>query len=156
MVYIWFIVCGAALILYYLYRKVRYSLWFAIGGFGAWLLALLNINILLQLGSFLLIAIFTALIDLIPGNKKPEPAPKKVEGIILQPGIVTETIGKNFAGKVKVQGNEWIAYDADLKGIMQGEYIKVVNMNGNKVLVERTNQDNSKSRYERHFRKGKK
>lgn len=156
MVYIWFIVWVAALILYYLYRKVRYSLWFAIGGFGAWLLALLNINILLQLGSFLLIAIFTALIDLIPGNKKPEPAPKKVEGIILQPGIVTETIGKNFAGKVKVQGNEWIAYDADLKGIMQGEYIKVVNMNGNKVLVERTNQDNSKSRYERHFRKGKK
>ncbi len=156
MVYIWFIVWVAALILYYLYRKVRYSLWFAMAGFGAWLLALLNINILLQLGSFLLIVIFTALIDLIPGNKKPEPAPKKVEGIILQPGIVTETIGKNFAGKVKVQGNEWIAYDADLKGIMQGEYIKVVNMNGNKVLVERTNQDNSKSRYERHFRKGKK
>ncbi len=156
MVYIWFIVWVAALILFYLYRKTRYSLWFAIGGFGAWLLALLNINILLQLASFLLIAFFATLIDLIPGKKKAEPKPQKVEGIILQPGIVTETIGKNIAGKVKVLGNEWIAYDKDSRGIMQGEYIKVVNLNGNKVLVERTNQDNSKSRYERHFRKGKK
>ena len=155
MVYIWFIAWVAALILHYLYRKTRYSLWFAIGAFGAWLLALLNINVLLQLASFLLIAILVALIDLIPGKKKPEPEPKKVEGIVLQPGIVTETIGKNFAGKVKVQGNEWIAYDKDARGIMQGEYIKVVSMNGNKVLVERTNQDNTKSRYERHFRKGK-
>jgi membrane protein implicated in regulation of membrane protease activity len=53
-------------------------------------------------------------------------------------GIVTKIILKDHKGYVKIGGEEWSAvFEQDLEQINEGEKVKIVRVDGNKVVVEK-------------------
>lgn len=56
-------------------------------------------------------------------------------------GTVTEAIPEQGKGRVKIGGEEWPALEKDNHAIEQGIKIKVIDIDGNKLIVEKLNQD---------------
>ena len=53
-------------------------------------------------------------------------------------GIVTKIILKDHKGYVKIGGEEWSAvFEQDIEQINEGEKVKIVRVDGNKVVVEK-------------------
>lgn len=54
-------------------------------------------------------------------------------------GIVTQLIKRDSKGHVKIGGEEWSAiFEEDLEQINEGEKVKILRVEGNKVIVEKT------------------
>lgn len=113
------------------------TIWFVISGLVALIISTFIDNYFIQFGVFVILGVFLfittrpLLTKLIKVHKEKTNADR----IIGMNGVVTEKIGKNFDGEVKVDGKKWTAF-AD-KNINVDSIVKVLEIKGVKIKVER-------------------
>lgn len=121
------------------------SFWFAIGAIGALIsnLFLHNDLIPVQVSIFALISII-CIFTLRPLIKKRMNSPKiatNADALIGQKVIVLSKIELNHSGIVKADGIEWTAITKSDE-FEPGDFVKIVQIEGNTLLVEKTNERN--------------
>lgn len=113
------------------------TIWFVISGIIALIISIFIDNYTLQFSVFviggviLLITTKPVLTKLVKQHKEKT----NIDRIIGMTGIVTEKISKDKNGAVKIDGKEWTAYSD--KQIKKGERVKVLEIKGVKIKVER-------------------
>ena len=117
------------------------SIWFVIGAIGAFVAALFNASITVQVIIFIAVTI-VALIVTRPLVKKfvhPKKQATNADRVLNQKGIVVEEINNIKAtGQVKVDGKVWSARSTDNSIIDVNEEIIIKEISGVKLIVERT------------------
>ena len=113
------------------------TIWFAAGAFAAFVLSLLNVPVLAQVVIFLAVSccllVFTRKIfveKLRTGSES-----TNVDALIGETGIVTEEIRPLTVGQVKINGQVWSALGKDDKTIEKDRLVKVIAIEGVKLIV---------------------
>ena len=121
------------------------SIWFAVGALAACLVSALGANLIVQAIVFVVVSILILLfnrpfaVNYI--NKDPEKT--NVESMEGKVGEVTADINNVLAtGTVKIDGMDWTARTDNGEIIEAGEYVKVLRVEGVKVIVEKTELNN--------------
>lgn len=115
------------------------SVWFAGGAVAAFFAALLHGSFLVQL--FLFVAVSAVLLACLrPLMKKRAavtPDRTNADRILDKTAVVTEAIDNVLAkGAVKINGVEWTARSADGSAVEVGTQVRILRIEGVKVLVE--------------------
>ncbi|MDW7667221.1 MAG: NfeD family protein [Bacillota bacterium] len=121
------------------------TIWFALGALAAWLVTFLNFSWGLQIGVFVLVSgillIFTK--PLVKKYLKVGRVKTNAEEVIGMNAIVTEEINNIDAkGKVKVKGQIWTARSDDSQIIKIDSIVKVLRIEGVKLIVRKLKEDN--------------
>ena len=113
------------------------TIWFAIGAVAAIITTIFTDSILIQAIVFVVVSVISLLITkpLIKKIKKFEIEPTNSDRVIGKIGEVTEKIGRNKYGEVKVYGNTWTASSKQVINV--GERVKVLSIDGVKLVVEK-------------------
>lgn len=113
------------------------SIWFAIGAFVSMILAYFTDNFYIQMIVFIVVSVVILLITkpLAKKFKKTSFVPTNSDMVIGKIGEVTKEITSDNYGEVKVFGNYWTA--CSKKKIAVGEKVKVINIEGVKLIVEK-------------------
>ena len=121
------------------------SIWFAVGALAACLVSALGANLIVQAIVFVVVSILILLfirpfaVNYI--NKEKEKT--NVESMEGKVGEVTADINNVLAtGTVKIDGMDWTARTDNGEIIEAGEYVKVLRVEGVKVIVEKTELNN--------------
>lgn len=138
---IWFILFLALLFLELITINLV-SIWFAIGACAALITASLTDNVMIQITVFILISIIALLVTkpIVKKLRKRQITPTNLDRVIGKIGIVTKQITKNSYGEVKVEGSIWTAKAS--KRIKEKSQIKVLKIEGVKLLVEEVKEEN--------------
>jgi membrane protein implicated in regulation of membrane protease activity len=119
------------------------SIWFAAGALVALFVSFLVPVLWIQALVFAVVSLAALLLIRPLAQKMMQPkgkVPTNADRILGQEGVVTETIDNLAAtGQVKVSGQVWTARAADEERIFAGEQVKVLRIDGVKLLVERAN-----------------
>ena len=119
------------------------AVWFALGALGALISAFFNADIVIQLVVFVLISMIS-LVASRPFVKKfmAKRIPKiDFNKIVSMVGVVTEDISNPAGtGYVFVDGKDWMARAEKEEKIKIGEKVKILRIEGTKVIVERNNK----------------
>jgi len=115
------------------------TVWFAIGALVAWILALLQVSLPVQVIVFLVVSILlfilTRPIAIKYFNRSREKT--NADGLIGQVAIVTETIDAiQSTGVVVINGMEWSAKASDGQVIEEGAQVLVESIQGVKLIVK--------------------
>lgn len=114
-------------------------LWFGIGAIAAMLSTFIFTNIYIQWIVFIIVSLIS-LVLLRPLVKKSAYIPKtktNASSLIGQKTILVESIEENKYGRLKFGDISWIAVSANGETIDKGEKVKVVSIDGNKLVVEK-------------------
>lgn len=116
------------------------SIWFAVGSLGALLTAALGGGLWLQIVIFLLLSALSLML-LKPLSRKwmagHKAARTNADRVIGETALVTEDIDNTMAtGQVQVDGQIWTARSAHGVVIPAGSRVKVLSIQGVKVMVE--------------------
>ena len=113
------------------------TIWFVVSGIVALITSLFIDNYILQFGIFVILGVILLITTkpFLTKFIKEHKVKTNIDRIIGMTGIVTEKIGKNEEGEVKVDGKRWTAY-ADEK-IKKDELVKVLEIKGVKIIVEK-------------------
>ena len=113
------------------------TIWFAIGAVAAIITTIFTDSILIQSIVFVVVSVIALLITkpLIKKFKKFEVEPTNSDRVIGKIGEVTQKIGRNKYGEVKVYGNTWTASSKQVINV--GERVKVLSIDGVKLVVEK-------------------
>lgn len=137
MVFIWIAVCVGAVLIELLTPTALVSIWFAVGAVIGALVALVNLPIPAQLICFAVVSLVSMLIvrpiasHYLRGNIVPTNADRFIGEI----GVVTKDISKMEWGEVKIQGTLWHAVPVEDVIIKEQERVKIVAIEGVKLLV---------------------
>ena len=116
------------------------SIWFAVGSLGALLTAALGGGLWLQIAVFLILSALSLML-LKPLSRKwmagHKAARTNADRVIGETALVTEEIDNTMAtGQVQVDGQIWTARSAHGVVIPAGSLVKVLSIQGVKVMVE--------------------
>lgn len=113
------------------------TIWFAIGTVAAIITTIFTDSILIQSIVFVVVSVIALLITkpLIKKIKGFEVTPTNSDRVIGKVGEVTQKIGRNKYGEVKVYGNTWTASSKQVINV--GERVKVLSIDGVKLVVEK-------------------
>ena len=113
------------------------TIWFAIGAVAAIITTIFTDSILIQCIVFTVVSVISLLITkpLIKKFKKFEVEPTNSDRVIGKVGEVTQKIGRNKYGEVKVYGNTWTASSKQVINV--GERVKVLSIDGVKLVVQK-------------------
>ena len=116
------------------------SIWFAVGSLGALLTAALGGGLWLQIAVFLILSALSLML-LKPLSRKwmagHKAARTNADRVIGETALVTEEIDNTMAtGQVQVDGQIWTARSAHDVVIPAGSRVKVLSIQGVKVMVE--------------------
>ena len=114
------------------------SIWFAGGALGGCLAAMAGAPPLVQVIVFIVISIIL-IIATRPFKKKLDRRIQKtnVETVIGQTAIVEEEIPQGMTGRVRLDGKIWTARSTGNEAIFPGEQVKVTDIQGVTLTVER-------------------
>mgnify|MGYP003296608126 CR=1 FL=1 len=117
------------------------TIWFAAGSLAALLLTVFGVeSVTIQIIVFLSVSVLS-LIATRPFVKKvinKKKQPTNSDRYIGETGVVTESISNiNGTGSVKIKGTLWTARSSDESDIAEGELVKVLRIDGVKVIVEK-------------------
>lgn len=117
------------------------TIWFAIGAFFAYITTFLTDNFTIQLIVFIVVSIISLLATkpLTKKIRKRKYEPTNLDRVIGKEGVVIKDISKNSYGEVKVQGSIWTA--TSKKEIIKGVQVKVLKIDGVKLLVEEVKEE---------------
>ncbi len=141
MVYIWLF----ALILFAVLEACTtalVSIWFAAASLVAMLCAALGFSLPVQIVVFVVFsALFMVLVRKFAKDKlNPNITPTNADRLIGEDGVVCEEINNlNGAGAVKIDGKVWSARSADNSEITSGEVVRIIKIDGVKLIVEKNN-----------------
>lgn len=120
------------------------SIWFAVGALGALIVSGLGGDFLAQITAFIILSGVSMLLVRPIAQKilKPGYSATNADRVLGSVGVVTEAID-NTAGKglVNLSGQIWSARSQDAVSIPVGHKVRVLQIQGVKVLVEATDVD---------------
>ena len=134
---VWLGVGLLAVVLELLTASALVSIWFAVGACAAALVSLLDFSIGIQIAVFVIMSCLSMLIfrpvaaRYLRGNV----VRTNADRYIGEKGIVTKKITSNDWGEVKIQGTIWHAVSVEDEEIEEGSRVKVVAIEGAKLLV---------------------
>lgn len=135
MFYFWL----AVMIILGLFEAVTISLvsiWFIISAFISLIISFLTDNFVLQFGVFVVLGIVLMITTRGVLEKKIVKKEKtNLDRVIGMTGIITEDVGRNTIGEVKVDGKRWSCVSDD--AIERGSIVKVLEIDGVKLKVEK-------------------
>lgn len=114
------------------------SIWFAIGSLVAFITSFFTDSILIQLLVFVVVSIVSLFVTLPMVKKfknKEKIVPTNLDRVIGKEAEVVKEIKPNHYGEVQVFGTTWTATSKDTLDV--GEKVKVLKMDGVKLIVER-------------------
>lgn len=141
MIFVWIIICIAAVLIELLTPTALVSIWFSVGGVIGALAALLHLPIEVQVACFIIVSLVSMLIvrpvatRYLRGNVVATNADRCIGSI----GVVMKTVSKDEWGEVKVGGTLWHAIPVEDEEIAEKEKVKVVAIEGAKLLVTKIN-----------------
>lgn len=115
------------------------SVWFALGSLIAFILALCGVNITVQVIVFLAVSIILlaslrwVCVKFLKNSKEKT----NLESVIGQTFSLVKAIADEDPGEIKVNGVVWRVVERDNKSANVGEKVKIVEVQGNKFLVEK-------------------
>ena len=115
-------------------------IWFAGGAIVALLLAVLKLNTIWQISTFVLSSALLLLFTrrFVNALKSKAPAKTNVDSLIGETGVVVEGISnKDSKGCVKLRGVEWSARSNDGTYIQENDYVTVEKIDGVKLIVNK-------------------
>lgn len=112
------------------------SIWFAIGAFVSFFIALFVDNIIIQMIFFIIVSVITLLV-MKPFVKKikTNKVMTNLDKVVGMEAIVTEDISKFVIGEVKVDGKRWSAKSDE--DISKGNIVEVEKIDGVKLIVRK-------------------
>ena len=142
MLYIW-LVLAIVLAITELVTAGLTTIWFSVGALASLLLVLCGVdNITVQIVVFVLVSLLS-LIATRPLVKKyinKKVQPTNADRCIGKEAFVTEEINNILSkGAVKINGIEWSARSEDDSVIENGVKVKIISIDGVKVIVKKTN-----------------
>lgn len=112
------------------------SIWFAIGAFVSFFMALFIDNVILQMVVFVIVSVITLVVTKPVVKKiKINKTKTNLDRVVGMDAIVTEDILKFSFGEVKVDGKRWSAKSDE--EISKGEVVEVEKIEGVKLIVKR-------------------
>ncbi len=121
------------------------TVWFALGAFVAFLMTLFGVkNIALQIVVFAAVSLLALILTrpLVKKLLQKRVQPTNADRSIGQIGKVTQTINNiEGCGEVNLKGTIWTARSEDNGEIEAGEFVKVLRIEGVKLIVEKTKQE---------------
>lgn len=113
------------------------TIWFVASGIIALIVSLIVDNYILQFGTFVIVGVILLITTkpFLTKFLKKHKVRTNADRIIGMTGVVTEKIGKNEDGEVKVDGKKWTAFSE--KSIKKGDLVKVLEIKGVKIKVEK-------------------
>jgi membrane protein implicated in regulation of membrane protease activity len=141
---IWFVIAIVCIILE-IFTPGFFLLSFGIGALLSGLISFGISNLILQVIVFIITS-FLVFLWLRKYSKKmfsSDTDKTNVYGLIGKSGIVTTKITENNRGYVKIGGEEWpaIPFSTEIKSIDEGTKVIIKALEGNKVLVDLTEQE---------------
>lgn len=139
MLFIWIGVCVAAIVLELVTPSALISIWFAVGGVIGALTAIINLPMWTQIVCFVIVSFVSMLIvrpvaaRYLRGNTVATNADRCIGEI----GIVIQAITSEAWGEVKVGNATWHAISVEGDEIEMQARVKVVAIEGAKLLVRR-------------------
>lgn len=139
MTFIWIAVSIVAVVIELITPSALVSIWFAVGGVIAIILAALNMPLWLQIAAFIIVSVVSMMVvrpiasRYLRGNTVATNADRCIGEI----GIVTRKICEESWGEVKVNGTLWSAVSVEHDTIKEHEEVKVVAIEGAKLLVRK-------------------
>lgn len=141
-VYIWLAVVALSIIIEFVTADLV-SVWFIAGGLAAMILALFKVDLIWQLLVFIALSVLLLatcrrpITKLIGKNK----ISTNADSVVGREFILLTPISFNVAGSVKINDVVWTA-DTEEDGITiaAGERVKVVEIRGNKLIVEKADK----------------
>ncbi len=113
------------------------TIWFAIGAVAAMITTLFTDSVVVQVVVFLIVSVVSLLLTkpIMKTLKKFDIQPTNSDRVIGKTGEVIKPISGNEYGEVKVYGNVWTA--SSNQDISVGEKVKVISIDGVKLIVEK-------------------
>lgn len=139
MILIWICICVGAIILELITPTALISIWFAVGAVVGTITALINLPLWVQITCFIIVSIVSMVVvrpmaaRYLRGNTVATNADRCIGEI----GIVIKEITRDEWGEVKVSGTIWHAVAIDADRIELKERVKVIAIEGAKLLVRR-------------------
>ncbi len=136
---IWLGIIAFCIVVEFVTPSALISIWFVFGGLVALLLSLFNVPLIIQIVVFLVISMASIMILRPISNKyiKVNSIATNADRVIGEEGLVIKTISKDEWGQVKVQGSVWSAICVDDSEILKDERVKIVSIDGAKLIVKR-------------------
>lgn len=119
-------------------------IWFSIGALVLMVFSIFIESILLQIVLFSIISITLLVVAtkyLIDKDKRFKYS-TNLQGIISKKGVVIEEIEPHKVGVVKLNSEKWSAIAVDDKPIEVGKIVRVIKIEGVKLVVEEVKEDN--------------
>lgn len=141
MVMIWIGIGIAAIVVELLTPSALVSIWFAVGALAAWLCALMDLPLVVQVIVCLVVSVLFIVtvrpfaVKYLRGNVTPTNADRLIGDF----GVVTKQIGEDDWGEVKIHGTLWSAVSVDHVVIKVGTKVKIAAIEGAKLLVRELN-----------------
>lgn len=132
------------IILFFILEALTFNLitiWFALGGIGAFITTYFTENVILQCVIFVIVT-FISLVGTRPIIKKylnVKTVRTNLDAVIGKIGVVTEGIKKDELGRVKIAGKEWLA-KADTV-IKKGTKVEILKIEGVKLIVKKEEEE---------------
>ena len=116
------------------------TIWFVASAIIALIVSFFTDNYIIQFGVFVIIGVILLVTTrpVLQKLLKQHKVATNIDRIIGMEGIVTENIAKNKPGEVKVDGKHWTA--SSDKTIKEGSTVKVLEINGVKIKVEKVEE----------------
>jgi membrane protein implicated in regulation of membrane protease activity len=133
----------ALIIIFFAIEAATYNLttiWFAIASVVGFVLSAFNTNIWVQLIIALIVSVLLLIYTKPFAEKKlkVKTEPTNSDMVIGKTGIVVSKITSDkFAGEVNVRGKIWSAVSKDGDDIFENEKVKILSIDGVKLIVER-------------------
>lgn len=140
MIVVWIGISIAAIVIELITPTALVSIWFAVGGVIAILLALIDLPLWVQITGFAIVSLVSMLVvrpiaaRYLRGNTVATNADRCIGEI----GVVVKPILADEWGEVKVNGSLWHAISVDGSLIGADERVKIIAIEGAKLLVRKT------------------
>jgi membrane protein implicated in regulation of membrane protease activity len=136
MIWIWLGIIIFTLVLEFLTTDMV-AIWFTLAAVPSFILSLLNVNEVVQIVTFVGIALVLLLLTrpFVMKYFKTNEIKSNVDAVVGQTGVVIKTITPDTVGRVKLRSNEWSAI-AKVE-INVGEHVRVLDVEGVKLIVEK-------------------
>lgn len=144
MIWLWFAVIAVAVIVEVISAQLL-SIWFALGGLAALITGFFTDSIIIQIIVFCVVSVVSlaVIFPLARKSLKTEHVKTNADRYIGKTAVVTEDISNIDArGQVKVDNQIWSARSDDGNEISSGTKVKVLKIEGVKLIVSAAEQNN--------------
>lgn len=137
MISIWVVVLLITLLLEFESQQLV-TIWFSVGSILALILAAFNVHYIWQIASFVVLSTVLVLATRPLSRRfmRREIVATNIDSIIGKQGIIITDVSLDVRGEVKVESRIWVAFVTSNIHIEKGTKVIVMDVEGNKLLVE--------------------